>query len=341
MVGTRVLAVFLVALFLMGPLLTLAIGPYTASYLIELYEKSRSEISSIVGNITNTNITTNTTGNYSYEGNWSNQSAGNSTSYNSTNTSPYNWSYNWSFGTSRCSNAQEEISGILSKADSYIAEAKALLSSGNYREAAKLALKAINTLGRAWIIIGQCYAPISTQTNATVNVTTNVTTNTTTNLTTNTTNLTNATKVAPGLLVAILRHEVRLSRLKAMISAAENASLNVSEAENLSQQVEALLEQARAYALAGDKDTAAQLMAKANSLMSQIVKFLKESSSKAVKEGKVEKIKGMKFNATIGDKLPPGIEKKEEKGKKPEVPPGQAKKEDKGKPESPGKGKKS
>ena len=337
MVGTRVLAVFLVALFLMGPLLTLAIGPYTASYLIELYEKSRSEISSIVGNITNTNITTNTTGNYSYEWNWSNQSAGNSTSYNSTNTSPYNWS----FGTSRCSNAQEEISGILSKADSYIAEAKALLSSGNYREAAKLALKAINTLGRAWIIIGQCYAPISTQTNATVNVTTNVTTNTTTNLTTNTTNLTNATKVAPGLLVAILRHEVRLSRLKAMISAAENASLNVSEAENLSQQVEALLEQARAYALAGDKDTAAQLMAKANSLMSQIVKFLKESSSKAVKEGKVEKIKGMKFNATIGDKLPPGIEKKEEKGKKPEVPPGQAKKEDKGKPESPGKGKKS
>jgi len=229
----------------------------------------------------------------------------------------------------------------LSKADSYIAEAKALLSSGNYREAAKLALKATNTLGRAWIIIGQCYAPISTQTNATVNVTTNVTTNTTTNLTTNTTNLTNATKVAPGLLVAILRHEVRLSRLKAMISAAENASLNVSEAENLSQQVEALLEQARAYALAGDKDTAAQLMAKANSLMSQIVKFLKESSSKAVKEGKVEKIKGMKFNATIGDKLPPGIEKKEEKGKKPEVPPGQAKKEDKGKPESPGKGKKS
>jgi hypothetical protein len=212
MVGTRVLAVFLVALFLMGPLLTLAIGPYTASYLIELYEKSRSEISSIVGNITNTNITTNTTGNYSYEWNWSNQSAGNSTSYNSTNTSPYNWSYNWSFGTSRCSNAQEEISGILSKADSYIAEAKALLSSGNYREAAKLALKAINTLGRAWIIIGQCYAPISTQTNATVNVTTNVTTNTTTNLTTNTTNLTNATKVAPGLLVAILRHEVRLSR---------------------------------------------------------------------------------------------------------------------------------
>ena len=331
MVGTRVLAVFLVALFLMGPLLTLAIGPYTASYLIELYEKSRSEISSIVGNITN--ITTNTTGNYSYEWNWSNQSAGNSTSYNSTNTSPYNWSYNWSFGASRCSNAQEEISGILSKADSYIAEAKALLSSGNYREAAKLALKAINTLGRAWIIIGQCYAPISTQTNATVNVTTN----TTTNLTTNTTNLTNATKVAPGLLVAILRHEVRLSRLKAMISAAENASLNVSEAENLSQQVEALLEQARAYALAGDKDTAAQLMAKANSLMSQIVKLLKESSSKAVKEGKVEKIKGMKINATIGDKLPPGIEKK---GKKPEVPPGQAKK-DKGKPESPGKGKKS
>jgi tetratricopeptide (TPR) repeat protein len=334
MVGTRVLAVFLVALFLMGPLLTLAIGPYTASYLIELYEKSRSEISSIVGN-----ITTNTTGNYSYEGNWSNQSAGNSTSYNSTNsTSPYNWS----FGASRCSNAQEEISGILSKADSYIAEAKALLSSGNYREAAKLALKAINTLGRAWIIIGQCYAPISTQTNATVNVTTNVTTNTTTNLTTNTTNLTNVTKVAPGLLVAILRHEVRLSRLEAMISAAENASLNVSEAENLSQQVEALLEQARAYALTGDKDTAAQLMAKANSLMSQIVRCLKESSSKAVKEGKVEEIRGMKLNATIGDKLPPGIEKKEAwKDKKPEVPPGQAKKEDKGKSESPGKGKKS
>jgi tetratricopeptide (TPR) repeat protein len=335
MVGTRVLAVFLVALFLLGPLLTLAIGPYTASYLIELYEKSRSEISSIVGNITTntTNITTtNTTGNYSYEWNWSNQSAGNYTSpYN------YNWSYNWSFGASRCSNAQEEISGILSKADSYIAEAKALLSSGNYREAAKLALKAINTLGRAWIIIGQCYAPISIQTNATVNVTTN----TTTNLTTNATNLTNVTKVAPGLLVAILRHEVRLSRLKAMISAAGNASLNVSEAENLSKQVEALLEQARAYALAGDKDTAAQLMAKANSLMSQIVKFLKESSSKAVKEGKVEKIKGMKINATIGDKLPPGIEKKEEKGKKPEVPPGQAKKEGKGKPESPGKGKKS
>jgi tetratricopeptide (TPR) repeat protein len=324
MVGTRVLAVFLVALFLMGPLLTLAIGPYTASYLIELYEKSRSEISSIVGN-----ITTNTTGNYSYEWNWSNQSAGNYTSpYN------YNWSYNWSFGASRCSNAQEEISGILSKADSYIAEAKALLSSGNYREAAKLALKAINTLGRAWIIIGQCYAPISIQTNATVNVTTN----TTTNLTTNATNLTNVTKVAPGLLVAILRHEVRLSRLKAMISAAGNASLNVSEAENLSKQVEALLEQARAYALAGDKDTAAQLMAKANSLMSQIVRCLKESSSKAVKEGKVEKIRGMKINATIGDKLPPGIEKK---GKKPEIPPGQAKKEGKGKPESPGKGKKS
>ena len=329
MVGTRVLAVFLVALFLLGPLLTLAIGPYTASYLIELYEKSRSEISSIVGNITTNITTTNTTGNYSYEWNWSNQSAGNYTSpYN------YNWSYNWSFGASRCSNAQEEISGILSKADSYIAEAKALLSSGNYREAAKLALKAINTLGRAWIIIGQCYAPISIQTNATVNVTTN----TTTNLTANATNLTNVTKVAPGLLVAILRHEVRLSRLKAMISAAGNASLNVSEAENLSKQVEALLEQARAYALAGDKDTAAQLMAKANSLMSQIVKFLKESSSKAVKEGKVEKIRGMKINATIGDKLPPGIEKK---GKKPEIPPGQAKKEGKGKPESPGKGKKS
>ncbi len=229
----------------------------------------------------------------------------------------------------------------MSKADSYIAEAKALLSSGNYREAAKLALKAINTLGRAWIIIGQCYAPLSIETNAT-NMTTNATVNATINATVNATNLTKVTKAAPGLLVAILRHEVRLSRLKAMISAAKNASLNTSEAENLSQQVEALLERARTYALAGDKDTAALLMAKANSLMSQILRCLKESSSKAVKEGKVEEIKRMKLNVTIGDKLPPGIEKKEAwKDKKPEVPPGQAKKEDKGKPEPPGKGKKS
>jgi len=321
----------------MGPLLALAIQPYTASYLIELYEKSRNEISLIVGNITiagdimtTTNVTNVTAGNYSYEGNLSNQSAENITSYNVTTS------------VSRCSNAQEEISIILSKADSYIAEAKALLSSGNYREAAKLALKAINTLGRVWIIIGQCYAPLSIETNVTVNVTTNATVNATVNVTVNATNLTNVTKVAPGLLVAILRHEVRLSRLKAMISAAKNASLNTSEAENLSHQVEALLEQARAYALAGDKDTAAQLMAKANSLMSQILRYLKESSSKAVKEGKVEEIKRMKLNVTIGDKLPPGIEKKEAwKDKKPEVPPGQAKKEDKGKPESPGKGKKS
>jgi len=332
MVGARILAVFLVALFLMGPLLALAVQPYTASYLIELYEKSRNEISSIVGNITTTTTVNATTNVTAYGGNLSNQGAENITS-----------SYNTS--VSRCSNAQEEIASILSKADSYIAEAKALLSSGNYREAARLALKAINTLGRAWIIIGQCYAPLSIETNATnmtTNATVNATVNATINATVNATNLTKVTKVAPGLLVAILRHEVRLSRLKAMISAAKNASLNTSEAENLSQQVEALLERARTYALAGDKDTAALLMAKANSLMSQILRCLKESSSKAVKEGKVEEIKRMKLNVTIGDKLPPGIEKKEAwKDKKPEVPPGQAKKEDKGKPEPPGKGKKS
>ncbi|MEM3691853.1 MAG: hypothetical protein QXS61_05170, partial [Candidatus Korarchaeum sp.] len=156
-------------------------------------------------------------------------------------------------------------------------------------------------------------------------------------------------KVAPGLLVAILRHEVRLARLNAIIARAENASLNVSVAKDLSDQAAQLLEEARAQALAGNANAAAQLMAEANKIMAQIVKLLKMSSSNAIKTKKLEEIRARIRNETAKPDhlIPPGLEKKgawEDKGKpgvgKPEVPPGKEKKEDKGKPESPGKGKK-
>ncbi|MEM3691852.1 MAG: hypothetical protein QXS61_05165, partial [Candidatus Korarchaeum sp.] len=127
----NVLAVPLLALLIVGPLSSVAMDSYSASYLIELYEKSRSELLAIIGGLetAEANVTTNTT-------------AEDSTAETSTT-------------ASSCS--QEEISGILEIADSYIEQAKSFLSAGNYKEAAKLALKALNTLGRAWITVGQCF----------------------------------------------------------------------------------------------------------------------------------------------------------------------------------------
>lgn len=339
----KVLSFTLFALLIAGPLSSLAIDAYSASYLIELYEKSKNDLLGIIGSL------------------GSSEDVTNETDINSTLTT-----------VTRCSYAKEEVIRILGVADSYIEQAKSLLSSGSYEEAAKLALKALNTIGRAWILVGQCFGSrVVEATNITTNITSaivNATVNASinANVTNTTINATvNASRTAPGLLVAILRHEIRLARLNAIITKAENLGLNVSVAKNLSIQAVRLLEEARAQALAGNVNAAAQLLAEANGLMAQMVKSLKAGSSKAIKMGKLEEIRARMRNETAkpeklippglekkeawkGDKgepgFPPGLKKKEDKGKpgvppgKPEVPPG--KEEDKGKPEVPGKGKK-
>ncbi|MCS7102957.1 MAG: hypothetical protein NZ992_03645 [Candidatus Korarchaeum sp.] len=324
----------LFALLTVGPLSSVAIDSYSASYLIDLYERSRSDLLSVFGSlggseVSSTDNTTNSTTNNTTE---EEVVGGNNVTTTTT-------------VSSKCSYAQEEIANIVEVADSYIEQAKSLLSSGSYKEAAKLALKALNTLGRAWILVGQCFSSRVVEVNA--NVTANITNNTATaNATVNNTiNATvNASRVAPGLLVAVLRHEIRLARLNAVITKAENLSLNVSVAKNLSAQVAQLLEEARAQALAGNVDAAAQLIAKANNLMAQIVRSLKTSSSKAIKVGKLEEVKVRMKNETAKlELIPPGLEKREawkgDKGK-PEAHPGKGKKGDKSKPEPPGKGKK-
>ncbi len=180
-----------------------------------------------------------------------------------------------------CANINETISEYLKQADQYAEAAEANIRAGNYNIAAHQALKALNILGKAYVHLTHC---IETEMKRGMG-----------NISTNTSVISegenNEAKYSEmhagaGLMSAVLRHEIRLSRLKAVLQAANSSGLNVSSSWELLSQAEDLLSKARSLALEGNSSEAARTMAEANKLMAQIVRNLKAGSIKAIEHGK-------------------------------------------------------
>ncbi len=181
-----------------------------------------------------------------------------------------------------CANINETISEYLKQADQYAEAAEANIRAGNYNIAAHQALKALNILGKAYVHLTHC---IETEMKGIGNISTN------TSVISESEGENNEAKygemyAGAGLMSAILRHEIRLSRLKAVLQAASNSGMNVSSSWELLSQAEDLLSKARSLALEGNSSEAARTMAEANKLMAQIVRNLKAGSIKAIEHGK-------------------------------------------------------
>ncbi len=176
--------------------------------------------------------------------------------------------------SSLCSNIYNITLSYVRQADQYIEAAEANIEAGNYNMAAHQALKALNILGKAYVHLTHCIAQSQAQkpmNNSLRNV--NVTGP-------------NSSHIAAGLMSAILRHEIRLSRLRAALQEANNSGINVSSAWNFLSQAQDLLSKARDLVMEGNSSAASNIMAEANRIMAQIVRTLKAGSIEAIKHGK-------------------------------------------------------
>ncbi len=260
-----VIVPLMIFLLLVSIIPSVALTEETATYLLKLYEEAKQELTLTLNTYfsptsSEENISTTTLETMNET----------TTESESESAGPY---------IKACSDIYEEVKNSISLADQYAYAAKKSLDSGNYKLASQLALKALNTLGEAYVHLAKCVSILSVP-----RAMGNETSNATGNL-----SMSHEMEmhIAPGLLSAILRHEIRLSRLEAAISASEALGINVSYAWELINEVKDLLSQARELALEGDTQGSTSAIVQANKIMSLIVKVLKTSSSDAVKHRKI------------------------------------------------------
>ncbi len=294
-------AFVLLLVLLTGTMSASAVDQYTATYLLDLYQRARAELLSLVAlyegenanndtaasigglastgtseNITSTEATSTVSDslatNYTETLLQRNETLGNE---NATETNSVQIEAEVEMNGTRvsgmCLHLNQGVTTLISRADGFATAAKASLQAGNYRQAAKLALKALNIIGKAYVHLSMCLdlsatPPAMPETPA----------NTTS------TNTTGHARIPPGLFSALLRHKIRLSRLEAAIEAAESSGVNVSSERDIAKRVEILLNQSEGLILIGDVQGAVKLMTEANNLMSQIVRALKTSSVEAL-----------------------------------------------------------
>ncbi len=168
-----------------------------------------------------------------------------------------------------CTNIYETTLGYVKQADQYIEAAEANIKAGNYNIAAHQALKSLNILGKAYVHLTHCIEMQKQSASSSLG---------------NATGLANG-HVAAGLMSAILRHEMRLSRLRAVLQAANSSGVNVSSAWNLVSQAQDLLSKAKDLVTEGNS-SASNIMAEANRITAQIVRTLKAGSIEAIEHGK-------------------------------------------------------
>lgn len=276
--GYSVVAVpLMISLLLLSVIPSVALTEETATYLLKLYEEAKQELTLTLNTYfslasSEAEEYTDTTTSETTVTETVNEITTTTTESESESAGPY---------IKACSSIYEEVMNSISLADQYAYAANKSLESGNYKLASQLALKALNTLGAAYVHLTKCISVLSIP-RAMGNKTSNATGNLSMSH-----EMKMGMHIAPGLLSAIVRHEIRLSRLEATISASEALGINVSYAWELVNEVKDLLSQARELALEGDTQGSTSAMAQANKIMSLIVKVLKTSSSDAVKHRKI------------------------------------------------------
>lgn len=308
----------LVILLLVGPISVSAVDQYTSTYLLDMYYKARADLLGLLasykvtstasgpavnstpesesGNTTTSTGTTSTTvtetgsGTETLANETTTEGTSQTTTENSGSTTTLSTPTETESEMGFCSHIEQEVDEIISEADGYAAAADANLQAGNYRQAAHLALKALNTIGKAYVHLTICLnnAASSEAGRGNENATAYSQTNTSTTANGST------SKIPPGLLSALLRHKIRLSRLKAVIKAAEESGINVSTELNATREIEGMLNQSEELLLNGDVKGAVKLMEEANKLMSELVRSLRTSSIEALahrhKGGKGENV---------------------------------------------------
>ncbi|MDK2464509.1 MAG: hypothetical protein QI223_07045 [Candidatus Korarchaeota archaeon] len=169
---------------------------------------------------------------------------------------------NWTAGASNatsasgpCHQLEVNVEAAIAEGDALAEQARAALEAGNADEAAVLAIRAINALTRAFVQATVCVSFPGEARNQTA---------------------------PPGLMAAITRLEVRLSRLMATAEAAEASGMNVSGVIDLLQEASAELQVAREAALSGDVRAAAESISRANRLMGEAISIIKTASTVAV-----------------------------------------------------------
>ncbi len=175
---------------------------------------------------------------------------------------------NWSVGMTSGANASSEactqlkanVEVAIAEGDALAEQARAALEAGDADKAAVLAIRAINALTRAFVQATVCIGFSGV-----------------------TGNQTHAPPAPPaGLMAAITRLEVKLSRLMATAKAAAASGMNVSGAMDLLQEASAELQAAREAALEGDVRDATMSIARANQLMGKAISILRAASTTAM-----------------------------------------------------------
>ncbi len=270
-IRTFVLVMLLSSLLTVTLISSSAIGnssEFTAVTLISLYKEARADLlntldiyfnASTINTEVNATISVNVT-----------STTGNVTDTNAIGSSNASGGVETGYSNSfLCSNIYEVTLNYVKQADQYIEAAEANVKADNYNTAAQQALKALNILGKAYVHLMHCVEthkqPIS---NSSINAT-----------------ATNG-HMAAGLISAILRHEIRLSRLKAALQAANNSGVNLSSAWDMVSQAQDLLSKAKDLAMEGNSSAAGNMMVEANRIMAQIVRTLRAGSVEAVEHGK-------------------------------------------------------
>ncbi len=266
---------------------SLAVNQYTATYLLELYFNARSDLVSLLDFYLSAGVSVNTESTSE-----ANETAtGSTTITTNASTSIAGSGVLVSTHHPWCTNIGEMVNSTIQLADQYVSAANVSLQSGNYVLASRQALKALNLVGKAYVKLSMClsdeglleYGQEEGGSGANVSVVTGANASVEMNVSHgfNTTNP-HAGHPAIGLVSAVLRHEVRLSRLKAALKTAEESGVNVSEGWDLVGEVEDLLAKARELALEGNSSAAAQLLREANEAMSVLVRYLRTSSAVAL-----------------------------------------------------------
>ena len=205
----------------------------TAEYLLELYYDSRERLEGLLNTSESANVTSNVT-------------------------------------SEACDQLSVVIASAIAAGDELAEQAQAALDAGNEKEAEVLALRAINSLTRAFVLATRCLGISELGENKTAG----------------------PPLAPPGLMAAILRHEVRLNRLRAVVDSAEAAGMNVSEARALLDQAEQKLQEARKLALAHNVTGASQALREANLLMARAVVLLRSAAAEGVEARRAAFCKG-------------------------------------------------
>ena len=287
---------------------SVAVNQYTATYLLELYVSARSDLVSLLDVYLNVSVSADIGSTSEIEGGTSTSTQTSTTTSTATSNTTSTTSSSTSTSSSwpgpmhhpSCADIEEFVNSTIQLADQYASAANVSLQSGNYVLASRQALEALNLVGRAYVRLSMCLSDMTLPEHgeeagpgANVSLGVNVTRGF---------NATHSPHLAGhpavGLVSAVLRHEVRLSRLKATLKAAEESGVNVSQGWDLVDEVEDLLARAKELALEGNSTAAAQLLKEANEAMSTLVSYLRTSSAVALERRCMEH--GHRFNASSG-----------------------------------------